>query len=178
MFDLRRVRRQIGDALDRLGRSDEARPLLAASLAESEAREWPGSQELAQSRERWARFLIDQGDDTGAEAAFRQVIAGVARPAWVQVPLAQAGLARMALRRGDLPAALGFSQAALQGWDARSGRHDVRMQADLWRVRAAVLVANGDARGAQALRDQALAAARRTDAPDSPTITRPLDLVL
>ena len=54
----------------------------------------------------------------------------------------------------------------------------VRMQAYLWRVRAAVLAAGGDAAGAQALREKALAASRRTDAPDSPTVTQPLFLGL
>jgi len=177
-FDLRRVRRQIGDALDRLGRPDEARPLLAGSLAESQARDRPGSQELAQSRERWGRFLLDHGDAAGAELAFQQVIAQVARPTWVQVPMAQAGLARAALSRGDLAGALDLSQTALQGWDRRSGRFDVRVQPYLWRVRAAVLVAAGDHTGARALRQQALQASQRFDAPDSPTVTRPEHLGL
>jgi hypothetical protein len=70
------------------------------------------------------------------------------------------------------------SRAALDTWARVTGFRDVRMQAYLWRVRAAVLAAEGDATGAQALRDQALAAARRTDAPESPTVRQPLYLGL
>jgi hypothetical protein len=47
------------------------------------------------------------------------------------------------------------------------------MQAYLWRVRAAVLTTAGDTAGATALRAQALAAAKRTDAPESPTVRNP-----
>jgi hypothetical protein len=52
------------------------------------------------------------------------------------------------------------------------------MQTYLWRVRAAALAANGQAGDALALREQALAAARRTDASGSPTLSQPLFLGL
>jgi hypothetical protein len=78
-----------------------------------------------------------------------------------------------ALARGALAEAEALSQQALATWDGLTGFRDVRMQPYLWRVRAAVRAEAGDAAGAQALRDQALAAARRTDAPQSPTLTQP-----
>lgn len=87
--------------------------------------------------------------------------------------LARAGLARAALMQGDLPTAQRLSAAAVADWAQMTGFRDVRMQAYLWRVRAAVLAAADDATGAQALRAQALAAAKRTDAPDSPTVRDP-----
>lgn len=48
------------------------------------------------------------------------------------------------------------------------------MQPYLWRVRAAVLARDGDAAGARSLREQALAASQRYDAPESPTVRDPL----
>ena len=172
-FDLRRVRRQIGDALDRLGRFDEARQALAWALADAQAHDQPASQELASTRERWARFQLDRGDLPGAQASFAKVIAQAGRKTWVQVALAQAGQARAALAQGDGPAALALSESALLRWGQRSGRFDIRMQAYLWRVRAVVLDRLGRPEEARALRDQALAAARRTDSPTSPTLTQP-----
>ena len=90
--------------------------------------------------------------------------------------LARAGLARLALARGDTATALRDSGEALAGWSALQGFRDVRMQAYLQRVRAAALAAGGgadQAAEARALRDAALVAARRTDAPDSATVTQP-----
>ena len=97
---------------------------------------------------------------------------------WSHVALAQAGLARAALARSAQGDAQALSQQALATCGGLSGFRDMRMQPYLWRVHAAVLAAAGDAAGAQALRDQALAASRRYDAPDSPTVTEPLFLGL
>jgi len=69
--------------------------------------------------------------------------------------------------------------AAVKTWS-----HVALAQAGLARAARArgpmptLLAAAGDAAGAQALRDQALAASRRYDAPDSPTVTEPLFLGL
>ncbi len=174
-FDLRRCRRHLGDALARLGRPAQARQALTQSLQAYEAHEPPDSQPTAAVRERWARFLLDQGELPAARAQFQQVIDAAAKPTWSHVSLAHAGLARVALAQRRPSDALAHSADALAGWQSLTGFQDVRMQAYLQRVRAAALAATGDpdqATQAQALRDQALAAARRTDAPDSPTITQ------
>ncbi|GCL62442.1 serine/threonine-protein kinase [Pseudaquabacterium pictum] len=177
-FDQRRVQRHLGDAQARLGRQAEALATLQAALAAYEAADAPQRQPTAACRERLGRLLLDMGRTEAARVQLQRVVDEAAVKTWSHVALAQAGLARAALARGALAEAQAFSQQALATWDALTGFRDVRMQAYLWRVRAAVLAAAGDAAGAQALRDRALAAARRTDAPDSPTITQPLALLL
>ena len=174
-FDLRRCRRNLGDALARAGQMAEARRVLALSLSDYEAHDPPGSQPLAAIRERWGRLLLDLGELPQAQAQFQQVVATAANKTWAHVSLAHAGLARVALAQGEPQAALQHSANALAGWQALTGFRDVRMQSYLQRVRAAALAAAGDpsqSAQAQALREQALAAARRTDAPDGPTITQ------
>jgi serine/threonine-protein kinase len=177
-FDQRRVRRHIGDALARLGRHDEALAMLQGALAAFEAADAPGRQTTAACRERLGRLLLDMGRTDAAQVQLQRVVDDAAAKTWSHVALAQAGLARAALARGALADAQALSQQALATWDGLTGFRDVRMQPYLWRVRAAVLAAAGDGAGAQALRDQAGAAARRTDAPGSPTVTQPLFLGL
>ena len=110
---------------------------------------------------------------TALAAVEPQVIKEAANPAWAHLALARAGLARVALAQGDGGSADQHSQAALASRQGLQGFRDVRMQACLWRVRAAVLDRLGRPAEARALRDQALAAARRSDAPTSPTLTEP-----
>jgi len=172
-FDQRRVQRHIGDALARLGRHDEALAELQGAMAAFEAADPPGRQAAAACRERLGRLLLDMGRPDAARMQLQRVVDEAAVKTWSHVALAQAGLARAALARGALAEAEALSQQALATWDGLTGFRDVRMQPYLWRVRAAVRAEAGDAAGAQALRDQALAAARRTDAPQSPTLTQP-----
>ncbi len=175
-FDLRRCQRHLGDALARLGRTAEARAVLQQALADYEAHDAPGSQPLLAMRERWARFLLEQAELPAARAQFQRLLDDAANPHWAHVLLARAGLARLALHQGDTTAALRHSALALAGWQALQGFRDVRMLAYLQRVRAAALGASGGAdQAAQArqLREAALASARRTDAPDGPTLRQP-----
>lgn len=169
-FDRRRVGRHLGDALARLGRHDEALALLQATLREFEAAEPPDRQPTAACRERLGRLLLDMHRPDAARAQLQRVVDDAGVKTWSHVVLARAGLARAALMQGDIVTAQRLSAAAVDGWAGVTGFRDVRMQAYLWRVRAAVLAAAGDAAGAQALREQALAAAKRTDAPESPTV--------
>lgn len=169
-FDRRRIGRHLGDALARLGRHDEALTLLQATLREFEAADPPGRQSTAACRERLGRLLLDMHRPDAARAQLQRVLDDAATKTWSHVVLARAGLARAALMQGDLATAGTLSAAAVDDWARVTGFRDVRMQAHLWRVRAAVLAAAGDAAGARALREQAQAAARRTDAPDSPTV--------
>lgn len=176
-FALRRVRRHLGDAYDRAGRSADARRLFLQALVEFE-RQPPASQPVMAMRERWGRFLLDQGDTAGAAAQFERVLAEAGNPAWSHVALAQAGLARVALQRGTLDEAERLSAQALSTWQQREGFYDQRMQAALWRVRAAVLQASGKAPEAAALRQRAQAASEHSDAADSPTRRDPAYLGL
>ena len=172
-YDRRRIRRHIGDALARLGRRDEALALLQSTLREFEAADPPNRQPTAACRERLGRLLLDMNRPEEARAQLQRVVDDAATKTWSHVVLARAGLARAALLQGDLATAQRLSAAAVDDWARVTGFRDVRMQAYLWRVRAAVLAASGDAPGAQTLREQALAAARRTDAPESPTVRDP-----
>lgn len=173
-FDHRRIGRHVGDALARLGRHDEALAVLQATMREFEAADPPNRQPTAACRERLGRLLLDMKRPDAARAQLQRVVDDAATKTWSHVVLARAGLARAALLQGDLAAAQRLSAAAVGDWAAVTGFRDVRMQAYLWRVRAAVLAASGDPAGAQALRDQALAAAKRTDAPESPTVRDPV----
>ncbi len=170
-YDQQRLYRHLGDALARLGQYDEALALLQSALQSHEATE-PASpqQPVAATRERLGRLLLDMGRPDEAREQLQRVMDAAAVKTWSHVALAQAGLARAALSQGDPATAATQSGAALDTWSRLSGFRDVRMQAYLWRVRAAVLQRQGDTAGAQALRDQALAASRRTDAPESPTV--------
>ena len=178
-FAHRRALRHLGDALDRDGQHAEAGRVLADALKRYEAADAPGRQPLLAARERWARWLLARGRNDEAQAQFQRVLADAQNKRWAHVALAQAGLARVALVRGDQAAADQASAAALGTWAAVTGFRDVRMQAYLCRVRAAVLERQpaGQAE-ADALWQQALAAARRTDAPQSPTRMAPRGLPL
>jgi serine/threonine-protein kinase len=177
-FALRRLRRHLGDAYDRAGRHADARRMFTLALADFEAHAAATAQPTIAMRERWGRFLLDQGEPDAAARQFERAAGDAATPAWSHVALAQAGLARVALQRGDLRAAEAASLAALATWEQVSGFFDVRMAPYLWRVRAAVLERAGDEAQAAQLRARALEASRRYDAPGSPTVTQPRRLGL
>lgn len=172
-FALRRVRRHLGDALAKVGRSDEARRVLSGALKDYETNNPLSSQPVVAARERWARFLLEQGELAPAQAAFEKVLADAADPHWAHVALATAGLARVRLAHNEPQNALRLSAEALGVWDQLKGFRDVRMQAYLWRVRAAALDQAGTHTEARTWRERAMVQARRTDAADSPTLTQP-----
>ncbi|MEQ1684596.1 MAG: protein kinase [Burkholderiaceae bacterium] len=173
-FALRRARRYLGDAYDRAGRSADARRIFTLAQADFDAHSAPGAQATIVMRERWGRFLLDQGDVAGAAAAFERSVRDAGTKTWSHVALAQAGLARVALTRGDLAAAQTTIAQALETWAQLSGFRDVRTAPYLWRVHAAVLDRAGESAEAERLRTQALDASRRYDAPTSPTVTNRL----
>ncbi|MDR7334940.1 serine/threonine-protein kinase [Roseateles asaccharophilus] len=178
-FALRRVRRHLGDAYARVGRVDDARRTFLAAVADFEAHDPAGSQQpTAAARERWGRFLLAQGDVAGAQVQFRAVVERAGNPRWSHTALAHAGLARVALAAGRTADAAAHADKAWATWDQKQGFFDIRMEPYLQRVRAAVLAAQGQAANAQALRDEALAASRRYDAPDAPSARQPLHLDL
>ena len=171
-YALRRVRRPLGDAYERVGRFDDARRVLQLSLAEHLAKAPAGHQTIVAIRERWGRFLLARGELDAAGEQFKAAIAEAQNPHWAHVALAQGGLAALALRRGDLPEAQARSAEALATWAKLDGFRDVRMQPYLQRIRADVLAAAGDIAGAQALEDAAAAMSARYDAPEGATVKR------
>ncbi|MBL8307742.1 MAG: serine/threonine protein kinase [Rubrivivax sp.] len=173
-FDHRRALLRLGDGLARAGQGAAAAELLADALRRYEAAEAnAGSQPMLVARERWARWLLEAGRPAEARLHFERTVQDATTKTWAHVALAQAGLARVALAEVDLAAARRHSAEALDTWQRVSGFRDVRMQAYLWRVRAAVLEREPATRGeAEALWRQAEAASRRTDAPQAPTVLR------
>jgi len=171
-FALRRVRRNLGDAYERAGRTAEARRALKAAYEEQVAKAAPEIQPTVAARERWGRFLLAQGEFDAAARQFQQVIDEAANKSWAHVALARGGLAAVALRRHDRSLALRHSAEALATWQSVVGFRDVRMGPYLQRIRADVLAADGQLDAAQALEDEAATASRRYDDPSSPTAQR------
>jgi len=168
-FDLRLVRWRLGDALDRAGRTAEARAALSWSFDDYVAHMRPDQQPLLGIRERWGRFLLDQGDTAGAIAQFDEIVRQAHDRKLSHIALAHGDLARVALTRKDNDRALAESAAALDLWEHKQGFYDARMGPYLQRIRADALAAAGQTAEAQQLEDAAWAASEKFDAPESPT---------
>ncbi len=171
-FQLRLARRYLGDAYARAGRREDARKMLKLSLDEYLAQEPDTSQPQMVIRECWGRFLLGDQQPDAAREQFAAIIKAADGRKLSHIALAHAGLARAALAARDLPTALAESDAALAMWPQITGFRDVRMQPYLQRVRADVLAASGDVKGAQVLEDAAAAASARYDDPQSSTVQR------
>jgi eukaryotic-like serine/threonine-protein kinase len=174
-YDVREVRRKLGDAYDRAGRADDARAALQTSRDEYVASEGPDSPWTLRIRERWARFLLDHSkpgdvDFTAAEAEFRAVLDKTGERPLLESALARAGLARIDAARGDAHSARKQSDLALAALGRVQGLYDLRVQSQLWLTHSAILLDNGDGPGAYQWAAKALAANRRYDAPTSPAI--------
>jgi serine/threonine-protein kinase len=166
-YDLRRLQEALGSAYDRAGRSDDAREMFRAALAERLAKDPPASPPVLALRERWGRFLLDHGDAAGAEAEFRGVLAGAAGAKLLAVAMAHAGLARISLARRDAATAKTECERALATLDAIAGVYDVRAQPYIWRIRSEVSRERGDLADARQWAQRALEASQRYDAPES-----------
>jgi len=175
--NLRRSMGYLGDAYAQLGRAAQAGPLLQAARDDWMRYGAPQGVQLQAARERWARFLASQGENTAAEAEFQAVVRIAGRTASAPAALAQAGLARLALTRGDAAGAERFSLAALQTLAAATLEYDVRSWLDVWLARAEVLRARGDAAGAHDMASKALERALVWDVPESPAVGRLRDFL-
>jgi serine/threonine-protein kinase len=175
--NLRRTKLWLGDAYAQLGRAIDARPLLQEARDEWMRYGVPnGSQALA-ARERWARFLADQGETAPAQAEFTAVVQLAKNAPSAPAAMAHAGLARLALGRGALAEADSESIAAQRVLDATTLEYDVRLRLEIWLTRAQVLRAQSDQTGARALAAKALAAAQLWDMPQSPMLQRLKDFL-
>ena len=143
--------------------------MLSMSLDDYIAHVKPDLQPLLAVRERWGRFLLDQGDSAGAARQFDEVVRQAHDRKLSHIALAHGDLARVALARKDIEVALAESAVALDLWEHRSGFYDVRMGPYLQRIRADVLVEAGKTDEAQRLEDAAWAASEKFDAPESAT---------
>jgi serine/threonine-protein kinase len=152
--DLRIMRRDLGDAYELTNRVAEARERLQSSRDEYIAKEIAGSRWQMRARERWGRFLLDHSrpdsaDFAAAETEFKAVTANTGEHAYSWEALAYAGLARVALARGEAAPALAASRQSLARLAQVQGLVDVRYRAQLWVIYSDALLANGDAAGAR-----------------------------
>jgi tetratricopeptide (TPR) repeat protein len=169
----RRLRLTLGDALDQLGRAAEARAELLAGRNDWLRYGLPASEAVLGARERWARFLLDHGEFALAEAEFRAIMAARGRQAnSAPAALAEAGLARLAMARGDAAGAARLSQSALDTLAATTREYDVRSRIEVWLARATVLRAQGDNAEAARLGAQAAEAAASWCAPEAALLRR------
>lgn len=171
-FQLRLVRRYLGEAYARDGRHADAGRLLKLSLDDYLAHQPDNDQPVMAIRESWGRWLLQDGRAADARQQFANIVASAAQRPLAHVALAHGGLARAALAQRDVSAALQHSERALAVWSEVSGFRDVRMQPYLQRVRADALAAAGRVPAAQALENAAAEASARYDHPSSATVVR------
>jgi serine/threonine-protein kinase len=169
-YDVRRARAALGDAYDQVGRTDDAHSELDAATKEWIERFPADSFFVMQARERWGRFLLDHGDEAGATAQFREVLAQAKDKHFAPIAFAHGGLARIALTHGDVPAALSEAHVAIETFDHPTGLRDVRGGPYLWLIESAALLRSGDAAGARDSAQRALEASRRYDDPSAKSI--------
>jgi len=175
-YGVREVRRKLGDAYDRLGRTAEARTLLQTAYDESMAKDEPSSPWVARMRERWGRFLLDHTqvgtpDFAAAEREFNAIVQETPDQPLVETALAHSGLSRIAAARGQAALALRESSQALAVLGRVQGLYDVRVQPRLWLVQSALFLDSGDRSEARHWADQALEASLRYDDPASSAIS-------
>lgn len=141
--DLRRLRRTLGDAYARLGRQEQAGQKLSAALEEYAQKDPPDSVIVTDARERWARWLLDEGLLDEAEVEFRAVLQAAGANATAPAAMSHAGMARIELARGQAALALRNTRAAIGLLPEIRHLHDVRLHPAVWRIHAEVLAANG-----------------------------------
>jgi serine/threonine-protein kinase len=165
-FDEGRLLLDRGTAYAMSGRNAEARAAFVAALTAWRVQGAPAPQ-LATALDRWGRFLLSQHDAAGADAAFKEALRLSPGNLSESAVYAQAGLAALALSRGDAQAALQASGQALDQLDHIEGYYDVRIQPYVWGIRASALLLAGDRQSADALAKRARDAASLYYAPGS-----------
>jgi serine/threonine-protein kinase len=165
-FQVGRLQLDLGTAYAAGGRIADAREAFSAALTT-----WRGQQaspsKLALALERRGRFLLAQKEVNGADAAFTEALRiSTGHPSESAVS-AQAGLAAIAVSRGDAHAALEGSNHAMDQLDHLEGGYDIRIQPYVWGIRARALLLAGDAETARGLAQRTRDAALLYYAPGS-----------
>ncbi|MET0293112.1 MAG: tetratricopeptide repeat protein, partial [Steroidobacteraceae bacterium] len=171
-FQLRLVRRFLGEAYLAAGNLSAARRMLETSLADYVANDAPESAPVLAARDAMGLLLLAEGRPLEAREQFSAVVAAERTGTLVQATLAHGGLAQVALALRDPDTALSESAQALASWSRVEGFRDVRTEPRLQRIRADALAARGDRREAQRLEDAAAAASAKYDDPRAPTVQR------
>jgi serine/threonine protein kinase/tetratricopeptide (TPR) repeat protein len=177
-YDLRHAHLLLGDAYDGAGRIDEARQALQWALHDYESSEPHSRPSVVESRERWARFLLDHprtlADASAARTELNRVLvdAIAAAPYTTALAEAHADLARMALNDGHAAAALSELSAAETALSRVKSVYDVRIADDLLLQKSEVLTALRRLPEARAAAALALQSAQRHDSAQSPRVSR------
>jgi len=141
--------------------------MLSAARDERMAKDPPDSMAVLSIRERWARFLLTQGEADAADTELRAVVQLGKGRALTPLALAHADLSRLAVERGNAQVAIAESRTAIEILERVAGLYDVRIRPHLWRTQAAALAASGDTKGAAQWNERALEASRIYDDPSS-----------
>jgi tetratricopeptide (TPR) repeat protein len=161
----------LGKAYETVGRSVEARAAFVTALDTFKSINAPSSQ-LGFAYERWGRFLLSQKSTNEAESAFNEALRlGAGRDSDLAV-YAQAGLAAVAVSRGDARNAMQASSLAMEELNHLEGFYDVRINPYVWGIRAESLLLAGENDAALALAKRSREAALIYFAPDSAAVAQ------
>ena len=167
----------LGEAYLDSGRPADAQRELAALVTGLASTRPADDALLLHARETWGRSLWRIGRVSDAQEQFAEVLANAAGRNIAPVALAHADLARQALAAGNLPEAGQHSARAVAIGEVARSEPDVRLNIELWMIRAQVLLRSGDPQGALGLAQRALEASRRYDDPGSPALVEAATLV-
>jgi hypothetical protein len=129
----------------------------------------PPSQ-LAVAHERLGHFFLSQNDTTRAEAEFTEALRLSDGHHRSPAIFAQAGLAAIAISRHETSTALKTSSAAMNQLAHIEGNYDIRIQPQIWSIRAQSLMLAGEKAQALLLAERAKEAASLYYAPGSQQI--------
>jgi serine/threonine-protein kinase len=169
---LYRDEQSLGEAFAAVGRFAEARPLLSDARAGWMDENGPASLHALAARERWARFLLSQGDEAGATAELNAMLQDAGGAPSAPAALAAADLAAIAASQGDAATADTQSNRALKWLDATTVEYDARARIDVALARAQALLAAGQTAEAHSWAQKAVDLAQTYDAAESPQLAR------
>jgi serine/threonine-protein kinase len=133
----------LGKAYEAGGRRAEARAAFLGALGAFQALHAAASQ-LGVAQERWGRFLLAGNELDGADASFNVALSLAAGQANEFAVYAQAGLAAVAIARGDVQTAQRASGRAMDQLDRIQGFYDIRIKPYVWGIRAQSLLLAGE----------------------------------
>jgi tetratricopeptide (TPR) repeat protein len=158
-IDAVRLKFDLAKAYEAGGRPEEAR--IAYREVLEQFRVQGSALQRAIAEERFGRFQLRQGELEGAASQFEAVLKASGESTTEPALYARAGLAALAVRRGDAGTAMKESEQALAGLKSLQGLYDVRIEPYVWSVRARALRLGGDQAGAREFAARSLDAIRR-----------------
>jgi len=166
----------LGDAYAADGQIARARESYASSIKKLETENAAASQ-LAIFHERWGRFLLSLGDGEAAYQQFGTALSLSHGHLSESAVYAQAGLAAIAVSRGDATAAATSSNLAMEQLSHIEGYYDIRIEPYIWGIRARSLRLSGEISAARLLATRKREATLRYYAPQSAAVIDANELV-